>query len=503
MRQLADEVGAAFLLVPEWDYTLGRQVADLAALAGIPPDPLQAVALDAVFGERAGLPVAFEGLLVGPRQNYKSITLEQITLGWMFVTCEPGATWSAHQHKTARVNFEHLAGVVESTPALSRHVLQILEGQGDEEIILKGGRHNRGRSFPFVTRSGRAGRGRTFGKQIWDEYLYVTRAHEGTLMPAMTTFPDAQRIGGTSAGLGMSARARAIRDRGRPMDRTAEPRLLYVETCDDLPGDCERGQECTHLFGTSGCRYDDPERWKRANTGVARGRITLQYISDERRSMDAAEFGRERLGYWDAPDVDDELPGIDMDAWHGLVDEESAIVGEICFGLDVAPRRTWSSIVAAGLDEQGRKHVELTFRRSAAGDVSYDHRPGTTWVVKRFRRLLKRLGSVRVRILAKSQAETFGPRLEEIGCLVEYVQPGDWPEEVAAFVDAIALEELVHIGQLELDAAAGAAVLVDVGEERSKWGRRKSAGEIGPIVSATLAVGGLDDMGDPLASLRE
>ena len=490
-----DLVPPAFYLCPEWDYTLGPLVAEIASLADIPPDPEQQLALDAVFGERRGLPVVFEGLLVGPRQNYKSINLEQIELGWMFVTCEPGATWSAHQHKTARANFEHVASLVESTPALSRHVVKILEGQGDEEIRLRGSL-GQDRSFPFVTRSSRAGRGRTFGKQIWDEYLYVTAAHEGTLMPAMTTFPDAQRIGGTSAGLGMSARARALRDRGRRQDRTADPRLFYVEYCDDLGGECAAGPECSHVFGVEGCILDEERRYYRANLGLTRGRITIQYVRDERRTLDPREFWRERLGRWDEPTGEDELVGIDSGTWHDLEDLESAIVGEVIFGLDVNPSRTWSSIIAGGINASGQKHAELTFRRSKDGEVSLDHRAGTTWVLKRFKGLAKALPGARVRILAKSQAETFGPRLERLGFRVEYVQPGDWPEAVAVVVDAIAMGELVHPEQLELDLAVESVVLVPVGgEERTRWGRRKSAGEIGPVMAMTAALSGVGQGG--------
>ena len=491
----AEFVPPAFRLVPSWDYTLGVQVADIAALAGLPPDPEQQLGLDAVFGERHGLPVVFESLFVGPRQNYKSGLLEEVFLGWMFVTCEPGATWSAHQHKTVRGNFEHLAGMIEGTPALSRHVKKIMDGQGDEDIVLKGGSNPReGRHFPFVTRSTRGGRGRSFGKQVWDEYLFVTKTHEGTLMPAMSTFPDAQRIGATSAGLGMSARARSLRDRGRLQDPEKDPRLLYLEWCDDLPGGCAAGPECSHVFGVEGCRYDDEERWKRANLAIGR-RITLQYIRDERRSLSPEEFGRERLGYWDEPTGDDALVGIEAEDWTALEDPASNIVGEVTFALDVNPLRSWSTIGAAGLNSEGRKHFELTTRKGKDGDLSIDHRPGTTWLLPRFKKLAKAYPGARVRILAKSQAETFGVRLEALGFQVEYIQPGDWPEMVADAVDAIAMQELVHLGQVELDLAVQSAVLVPVGEERNRWGRRRSEGEIGPVVVMTAALSGVGQSG--------
>ena len=60
------------------------------------------------------------------------------------------------------------------------------------------------------------------------------------------------------------------------------------------------------------------------------------------------EFGRERLGYWDDPTGEDDLVGIEDEVWEALEDQKSNIVGEVTFGLDVEPKRRWSSIIAAG-----------------------------------------------------------------------------------------------------------------------------------------------------------
>lgn len=470
----------AYLLVPEFDYTLGSQVAEVSALAGFAPDATQAMILDGVFAERNGLPAAFEALLVGARQNFKSGVLEQIMLGWMFVTGESGATWTAHIADTARGSFEHLSGLIERTPSLSKHVQHIYEGKDDELILLKGDRH-----FQFGSRTGKAGRGRSFGKHVWDEYLHVTATHEGTLMPTASTFPDAQRVGATTAGKVESARARALRERGRRMDRTAEPRLLYVEFCDDLPGECERGVDCTHLYGTPGCRFDDEERWKRANPAVG-VRITLDYIRNERRSMVPAEFGRERLGYWDDPpeEADKAIPAGD---WDDLRDGRSEVVDEPVFALDVAPDRKWATIVAAGHSASDKVHVEITSRRGVL-----DHRSGTKWVLKRFGTLLKAYPGLRVCLLARSQAETFAQQLGELGCVVEVVPSGEWPGRCGQLLDMVAMERLAHIGQIEMTAAVEAAVAVAAGDEQIKWGRRKSGGQIGPLMALTLAAVAVD-----------
>ena len=487
MRLGSSDLNPAYLLVPEYDYTLGPQVCDIATLADFPPDAVQELILESVFAERNGLPAAPNGMIVGPRQNFKSGSFEQIFLGWMFVTCEPGAIWSAHLHDTVRGSWEHLCGLIESTPSLSRLVESMPGSPGSEAIVLKGDRQ-----FSFVTRTNRGKRGRSYGKHLLDEYLYVTPEQLGTLFPTQSTFADWQRVAATSAGLASSAEARTLRDRGRPMDRAAEPRMFYLEFCDDLPGDCDQGTECSHLYGTRGCKYDDEKRWSRSNP-QAGGRITWDYLRDERRSLKPEIFGRERLGYWDEPGSAS-LQRLDMVAWGAAGDPDSEPVdSSVVFGLDVAPSRKWATIGAAAESTTGSTHLEVTSRPDDAGRDVVDHRPLTNWIVPRFRELLQDFPGLRVRLLAKSQAETFAAKLTEIGCSVETVQPGDWPGHVASFIEDLNSGALAHLGTLEMDAAAESVVLIPVGEEQVRYGRRASGSEIGPVVAVTLAKSGLGD----------
>lgn len=490
MRADSKALEPAYLLVPEYDYTLGPQVCDVATLAGFAPDSVQELILESVFAERGGLPAAPNGMIVGPRQNFKSGSFEQIFLGWMFVTCEPGAIWSAHLHDTVRGSYEHLCGLIESTPALSRHVVSMPGSPGSEAIVLKGAREDR--QFSFVTRTARGKRGRSYGKHLLDEYLYATPEQLGALFPTQSTFIDWQRVAATSAGLATSTEARTLRDRGRPMDRNAEPRLFYLEFCDDLPGECATGAECSHLYGTRGCRYDDEKRWARSNP-QAGGRISWDYLRDERRGLTPEIFGRERLGYWDEPGSAS-LQRLDMDAWGKAEDADSEPVdGTVTFGLDVSPSRKWATIGAAAESTTGATHLEVTSRPIKGGSDLVDHRTGTNWIVPRFRELLLDFPGLRVRLLAKSQAETFAAKLTEIGCTVETVQPGDWPGHVASFLEALTSETLAHLGTLELDAAAESVVLIPVGEEQVRYGRRASGSEIGPIVAVTLAMSGMGE----------
>lgn len=507
-----ERLDPAYLLVPEWDYTLGPAVGELCASIGFGPDPEQQLILDAVFGERDGLPAAREGLLVGPRQNFKSAVLEMIAIGWLFVTCEPGFVWSAHQHKTVRASFDHLVMLINRAPALRRHLAkEPIRSPGDEAIIVTDSDGTE-RFGMFATRSGRGYRGTSFGKMLLDEYLFTQASHEGALFPTQTTFRDWQRLGATSAGLAESGRARVLRDRGRPGDRVAEPRFLYFETCDDLPGECQMGVDCTHVYGIAGCRYDDPRRWERANFGVARERITLDYIKGERRSLAPGEFGRERLGYWDEPAADS-LPVFAEEVWTSkeLLDAKSKIVGEPWFALQVSPSQDWAAIMVAGRAESGRIHVETTSQRR--GDLRvYNRRASTDWVVPWFRARLEKRGSkparyesMRLVVLAGSAAASLLPALERIENLDIAVLPeSQMPAACGLLLGAVARQELVHVGDPELTASMTAVGRRMVGEKAFVWSPRSSSGDITAAQGATLAVWQVEqeaDDYDPLDSI--
>ncbi len=84
--------------MPDYDErrTLGPEVAAVATLAGFAPDPEQQLLLDGSFAlDRAGKSVAFEVVVIAPRQNLKTGFEKQYALGQLFVRREPLVVWSA------------------------------------------------------------------------------------------------------------------------------------------------------------------------------------------------------------------------------------------------------------------------------------------------------------------------------------------------------------------------------------------------------------------------
>ena len=354
-------VDPAFFSSPPYERTLGPEVADLAELAGFSPDPEQRLGLDLIFAMKAdGRSAAFEFGVVCSRQNLKTGLLKMAALGWLFITDQRLVVWSAHEFQTSGEAFRDLKELIEGCSWLDRKVKSITGGHGDEVIELMTGQR-----VKFKTRTKGGGRGLSGDKVVLDEAMFLQPMHMGALLPTLSARPDPQVLYGASAGLAESSVLRGVRDRGRAGD---DPRLGYLEWCDDLPGDCLR-PNCQHEITAEGCRLDDRRRWGRSNPAKDRTRVfagvpvqilTEDYIAGERRAMPPNEFGRERLGWWDDPP-----DGVEafLTAWLACVDTESVSVGRPAFAVDVSPGSRSAAIVAATRRPDGLPHVEVVEHR--------------------------------------------------------------------------------------------------------------------------------------------
>ena len=491
--ELADLIPPSWHAAPAYDFTDGDLVAEL--LAGCRDDkgpyildPEQRLVLDDWFGyartPRGPKLAAFEGAVVACRQNMKTGVLKAAALGKIYVSEQRLVVWSAHEFFASREAFRDLKILIESNPDMDAEVQKIWTGAGAEAIEFTGDRR-----LIFKARTNSSGRSLSGDTVILDEAFALQPEHIASLAPTLAARPDPQMLYGSSAGLLSSSVLRAIRDRGR----AKVGRLAYAEWAGEFKP-CLHA-ECDHAVGSEGCSLDDEGLWRQGNTAIARGRMTVETIAGLRQA-NAAEpmkFAREQIGWWDDPGADGALQPIDGERFAKLVGPGK--IQSPVFALDVSPRRTWACIVAAG-EVDGRVLVEIP---SAKGVKAYQR--GTAWVVRTFGRLAKRFPGAVVRLLSKAQAVTFAPALEELGFTVDYVSMGDYPGMCAALAQRVDEGSLMHRGELELTAAVDAAIAVEVGEEQWRWGRRKSGGDIAPLVAMTLAASGTGDDYDVLDSI--
>lgn len=476
-------VRPAFCHVPPARATAGAEVADLARLAGFPPDPEQELVLDAIFAAgQDGRSAAFETAVIACRQNLKTGVFKQAVLGWMYFTHERLIVWSAHEFRTAQEAFRDIETLITGSDWLRREVKAVSRGNGDEAIELKSGSR-----LIFKARTKGGGRGLTGDKVVLDEAFALHPMHMGALLPTLSARPDPQVLYGSSAGLADSDVLRSVRDRGRA---GGDPRLAYLEWCAPPPAQiCQAGDACTHALTAEGCGCDDPANWAAANPALGR-RITVRYLEAERRALHPAEFGRERMGWWDDP-ADGGTP-IDMLTWATRADPASHIADPVALALSVAPDASSAAIAVAGRRPDGELHGELV-----------DHRPGTAWLVPR---ALELAGRHEPCVLVINPAGAAGALEKELAEHRFAAKPGpgerqlqalggrEYAQACGALAQDVANGRFRHLGQAPLDAAvAGARVrpLMDAWA----WSWSRSLADIAPLEAVTLARHGFMSFG--------
>lgn len=468
----------AHLWIPERATSSGEDACDLAESAGLVLDPQQRLMVDAVLSERDdGRWAALEAAVVIPRQCGKTVALQAIALADVFLFGAELVVWTAHLFNTSQEAFRDLEALIAGAPHLSRRVKKIRHENGGEAIELQNGAR-----IAFMARSASAGRGLSGDRVILDEAFALEPAQMGALLPTLSARPNPQVVYASSAGLAKSDILRSIRDRGRRGD---DPSLVYLEWCAP-EGGCAL-ELCEHIPGTRGCAADDPANWQKANPAMGT-RIDPEYIAAERRALPAAEFVRERMGWWDEPE--DLSAPIPLEDWDLCEDRASRIVSPKVWALDVTPNGTKATIAVAGLRSDGRAHVELV-----------DSRPGTGWVVDRVVQLSREHQTKQIRIGDRRMAgvliDPTGPAAELLPQFREHsvtpyvVTTRDLTGACGGLQSSVRERGVVHIGQEQVREALANAVRRDVGDGGWAFARRKSEADISPIVAVAVALHGL------------
>lgn len=464
-----------FCHVPPYEQTDGDAVADLARLARFGPDAEQEMVLNAIFAHDRGRSVAFEVAVVACRQNIKTAIFKQAALGWLFITGERLIVWSAHAFLTAQEAFRDLDELVTGSDYLRREVKAIHRSNGDEAIELLSGSR-----VVFKTRTKGGGRGLSGSKVILDEGMFLRPMHMGALLPTMSAQPDPQVLYGSSAGLSDSDVLRGVRDRGRA---GGDGRLAWFEWCAPPPSEiCAAGDACTHALNAVGCGCDDPANWAFGNPALGR-RISLDYIMAERQALPPAEFGRERMGWWDEP-LDGGQP-IDPMAWQQCADPQSVITGRVALAAAVAPDASSAAIAVAGRRADGRAHGELT----------EPPRNGTAGLVARLAELADAHDPCVLVINPAGAAGALQRALEEHGFAVkpgpgqrrlQVLSAREYAQACGALAQDVANDRWRHLGQWQVDTAVAGARTRPLTDAWA-WSWKASASDIAPLEAVTLA----------------
>ncbi|TIC78788.1 hypothetical protein [Nocardioides sp. GY 10127] len=468
----------------EYLYTLGPEVADVAAESGLIPDENQQWILDQTFGVDAnGKPAAFEVDLIGPRQNIKTSSIIMMELGWLYVTEEPFILHTAHELDAAEEAFIDLRERLLDTPLLrkelnpakgDRETPGIYTGNGSWEIHLLNGSR-----LKYKARGKDSGRALTADKLVLDEGFSLVPAQVGSLYPILTTIPDAQVIVASSAGKLYSDVLREHRTRGR---KGLSPRQFYAEWGDTDPWDGCKARDCEHALDAVGCALDDEERWARIMPAWGL-RVFPETIRNMRQAMPPLEFAREFMVWWEDPAAT-ATPGVlDFQKWTAPVTEGGCLnpsapspSGRVELMLDVSPDRRSSTIGAASTIGSRTLVITTTI-------------PGTDRTVEALGKLhAKRKIKSPVALVPNSQAGALIPDLVKAGIPWEPLTSVQVGQATAAFIEGVSKGRIMHVGQPEFDKAVeNATTKFTARGEAEVWDRRDKTISIGPVVAGSGA----------------
>jgi len=460
--------------VPPCSSSLGDEAVAFARRIGMSLDPEQELILRGSLG--VGDDGRWQTLEVGvnvPRQNGKGEVLLARELFGAFELGERLVIHTAHEFKTSAEHFQRLEDVVRNCPELHARIKRSDTGRivgyryshGEESIELQTGERI---EFKTRTKSGMRGFAGV-DCLVLDEAMIISESAHSSALPIIraSSAPRGPQVWLTGSAVDQESMDHGVvwtrvRERGLAGD---DPMLTYFEWSVDADHPDEVSDE-TML---------DPDVWRSVNFAIVRGRVTVKHMEWERRSMSPRGFVVELLGVGDYPPTDasaDQL--VALEDWLALEDTGSVLVDPICLAFDVSPDRR-TAIVAAGLNEQGRMHVEVIHANA-----------GTGWVHDRLVELYDKHDVEQIVCDGYAPSSAIARRVDEAGITVKRLDTLEYGNACTLFVDAIGESSLRHLGQDEMTSAirgAKSRPLVD----RFAWSRTKSSADISPLVAATLA----------------
>ena len=429
--------------VPPWSSTAGHDAVEYAASVGLVLDGWQSDVMVDAMGERGAGWTSFEVGITVPRQNGKGALLEARELAGIELWGDRLIMHTAHELKTTEEAHLRMERICEACPDLDRQVKSSTRSNGKESMTFKNGAR-----IKYIARSERSGRGFAgVDLIIMDEDMFLSSSAMDALIPTLATSRSPQVWYTGSAGVAVSSHKRLLQTRAAT---GTDPSLAYFEW--SVPDDWSD--------------LDDHEAWYLANPGLG-VRVSEDFVRNERATLSAEGFARERLGIWTS---EGGQTVISKESWSKLADPSSVLSEPAVLAVDVNPIRTVATIAAAS-----GGHVEVL-----------ENRAGVAWVAERVGNLCRER---RIRAVVFDSAGPAGGLKQALQAqnvpLVE-LSGREYGQACGEFFDAVAAGQVSHRGQEVLAAA------VEAGRKRQSgdtwtWHRRDAKADITSLVAVTLA----------------
>lgn len=405
-------------------------------------------------------------LVLIARQNGKTTLMQVLALWRMFVDGANLVIGTAQNLDVAEEAWDGAVEMAEGVPELAAEIANVNRTNGKKALKLETGER-----YKVAAASRRGGRGLSGDlilldelreHQTWDAWGAVTKTTMARKKPQIGGFSNA----GDSASIVL-----------------AHLREQAIEVIDS--GNVDSAIGLFEWSAPDGCAVDDWDALAQANPSLGYT-ISIASIRSAMETDPDGVFRTEVMCQW-VKTLED-LP-ISVDGWAALTDTESRAKAVTAFAVDVSRDRAWASIAVAGAREDGLLHVECV-----------EHRSDTNWLVARCSELNQTWYPSAFVVDSQGPAASLIGDLEDAGLPVLTTTTTDVANAYASMLDAVKDATLRHRADPDLAMAVLNARKRPIGDGMFAFGRKASGGDITPLVAATLAAWGHNQLGGTGAS---
>lgn len=343
---------------PARSSTDGGDAAELMAAYGYRLDPWQQTVLDCWLGIEAGRYSMTSGGLSVPRQNGKNVILEAREFFGLVINGEK-ILHTAHQVRTSKKSFRRLVQMFTNKrhPEITELVRQIRFTNGEEAIeLINGG------SIEFSSRSRQAARGYdAISLVIYDEAQELTDDQMEAIMATLSA---------SATGTRQIIYTGTPPYPGCPGDVFRRRRDISMTS----PGAHDAWHEWSvSANGLDDIHVEDTGLWY--NTNPALGiRLTEEFTAEERRTLSADGFARERLGWWAPALANKTESAIPKDVWDRCASDELRPKGKTAYAVKFTADGSEVVLCGAICPPDGKARISLIERKPTGH--------GTRWLAE-------------------------------------------------------------------------------------------------------------------------
>jgi len=477
--------GCGCALTPE--TSLGFSAVDFSRdVLGVEPLPWQRWLFIHAFELRPDGRFRYRTVLIlVARQNGKTTLVEVKNLWKLFVLQIRLVLGTAQNLDVSEESWDKAVEIIESIPDLNAELVQVNKVNGKKFFKLANGAR-----WKVAAASRKGGRGLSGDDvnldelrehHVWDSWAAVTKTTMARPNPQVFAF--------SNAGDDRSIVLNYLVEQGRAAaanPEAADPTLGMFEWSapDDIECTCARRHDEPHK---ANCRLRDRQAWAQANPSL--GYTILEEAIESALNTDPDPVFRTEVLCQRVPDMIGKWTVIPAADWEDAHDPLSAIAGRPAFGLSVSWTRDRATIGGGGARSDGLLHGEVI-----------DTRPGTGWVVERFKDLIEKWNPTAIVVDPNTPAGSLIPDLEAAGIEVTTTTLGEVARGFGIFYDGVSGKEYVdddgktvnprnvrHRGQDELTDSVAIATERSVGEGRA-WDLKKANGDVTAVDSVTKAL---------------